>query len=584
MRGLVLALTVGAAALTTALGSPILLWGAPVISIRSRSAIELEPVLRSNDGLQVRGTVVDELNREGVAGAVLVVRMGNQRQRVRTDDRGRFRALIAGDSGRDDIEVRHVDDDRYAGSEARLADVDLGKQLLRLEIRANNFHFRDDAIEIEVQATTSDNSQARITAEVFAGPVGGQLEATGQITTSDSGRARYQVPRGAFAQAGRKRVQVRFAGDRAFFPAEAHADIVLTTDTETTMDIGDQAIAYEDAVTVAGRVTDEAGNGVPRGPVVLRNGIRALRSVMTDADGLYETALAGSEIGQGKFNLQAVFEPAEPWFRTSRSHVHRIEVAEPQPFPIRSTLAAFGATLLAMVTFVLLRSRIWWRAVTWLSSRLFKKRPSRQATADSSSGASPPDRGGLKPAKTSAAARLRRANVREFSGNVRDALTSRPIAGAVIIMRQEGTADLQSFCDAEGAFIIEDIADGVWDIEVMADSYVRERFRATMPHHGELRGARITLVPVRERIFAMYREVAQPHLPSPDKWGVWTPRQIFEHVRKRTPSAPGWGALTDFVEDAYFSQRLPEEAALAEAARRIEAARAETSAGPSASA
>ena len=64
-------------------------------------------------------------------------------------------------------------------------------------------------------------------------------------------------------------------------------------------------------------------------------------------------------------------------------------------------------------------------------------------------------------------------------------------------------------------------------------------------------GARIDLLPVRERIFDIYREVAVPLLPEPRLWGVWTPRQIFRHVRSQRP-ASALSDLTDFVEDSYF--------------------------------
>jgi hypothetical protein len=109
---------------------------------------------------------------------------------------------------------------------------------------------------------------------------------------------------------------------------------------------------------------------------------------------------------------------------------------------------------------------------------------------------------------------------------------------------------------------------------VSREGYVTESFAVTIPHRGELRDARVDLLPVRERIFQLYREVAEPLLPRPDLWGVWTPRQIFDHVRKNHP-ARALSGLTDYVEEKYFSARLPAESELPEAEARVAAVREE---------
>src|SRR4051812_17191286 len=93
----------------------------------------------------------------------------------------------------------------------------------------------------------------------------------------------------------------------------------------------------------------------------------------------------------------------------------------------------------------------------------------------------------------------------------------------------------------------------------------------TIPHRGELRGVRVDLVPVRERVFQLYRRAAEPLLPEPRLWGVWSPRQIVDHVRAKRPS-PALAALTDFVEELYFSPRLAPEAVLATANEHVERA------------
>ena len=93
----------------------------------------------------------------------------------------------------------------------------------------------------------------------------------------------------------------------------------------------------------------------------------------------------------------------------------------------------------------------------------------------------------------------------------------------------------------------------------------------SIPHRGELRGVRVDLVPVRERVFQLYRRAAEPVLPEPRLWGVWSPRQIVDHVRSKRPS-PALAELTDFVEEIYFSPRTAAESVLAQASERVDRA------------
>ncbi len=150
-----------------------------------------------------------------------------------------------------------------------------------------------------------------------------------------------------------------------------------------------------------------------------------------------------------------------------------------------------------------------------------------------------------------------------------DAVTGDPIAEARVELADAGVAT-----DADGRFELEELPDGEHRARVTCEGYVTESFAVTIPHRGELRDARVDLLPVRERIFQLYREVAEPLLPRPDLWGVWTPRQIFEHVRKSHP-ARALAELTDYVEEKYFSARVPAESELPQAEARMAAVRDE---------
>jgi hypothetical protein len=76
---------------------------------------------------------------------------------------------------------------------------------------------------------------------------------------------------------------------------------------------------------------------------------------------------------------------------------------------------------------------------------------------------------------------------------------------------------------------------------------------------------------VRERVFQLYRRAAEPVLPEPRLWGIWSPRQIVDHVRSKRPS-PELAKLTDFVEEVYFSSRLADEAMVPDASERVDRA------------
>ena len=109
---------------------------------------------------------------------------------------------------------------------------------------------------------------------------------------------------------------------------------------------------------------------------------------------------------------------------------------------------------------------------------------------------------------------------------------------------------------------------------VSAFSHITETFPIFVPHRGELRGVRVDLVPVREKVFLLYQRAAMPVLPDPKLWGVWSPRQVVDHVRATRPS-PALAKLTDFVEEVYFSARAIEETVLPSARQRVDAAIAE---------
>jgi hypothetical protein len=72
-------------------------------------------------------------------------------------------------------------------------------------------------------------------------------------------------------------------------------------------------------------------------------------------------------------------------------------------------------------------------------------------------------------------------------------------------------------------------------------------------------------------VFQLYRRAAEPILPEARLWGIWSPRQIVDHVRGNKPT-PALAELTDFVEEVYFSPRIAAESVLPQAAERVDRA------------
>jgi hypothetical protein len=165
---------------------------------------------------------------------------------------------------------------------------------------------------------------------------------------------------------------------------------------------------------------------------------------------------------------------------------------------------------------------------------------------------------------------LRRANDDGFSGVCRDSVRGRAVDQAVVRMTL-GDRQREVRTTADGAFAVDRLDPGEWRVEVGAPGHVTERFVIMIPHRGELRGVRVDLVPVRERVFQLYRRAAEPVLPEPRLWGVWSPRQIVDHVRAKGPS-PALAELTDFVEEVYFSPRLAAETMVPMASERVDRA------------
>jgi hypothetical protein len=541
----------------TAVASP------PRVEIRAQTKLALDRVRLIGDDLaEIRGQLLDSLTGEGLGGQPVSIRVGGATatETETTEHDGHFRIAIAVAPGPQPIELSFRGGLHLASARmTQIADPAHAQVILVIDT--------EDApggVQITVR-TMSDDRPDQVPVALSAGPTTpGALTPLARVTSG----APYLLTRKAAGGPGARRIRAEFAGDDTRQPATAEKTVELTAASTTTLTLGKSRIAYEDDLGASGKVIDEDGHPIGRAAVTLTSGDRRLAQGATAEDGSYHFRVEGEILGQGQWGLQVQADPGQASIRPSRSAPEIVRVSAPQPVPVSYTIAAFLATACAAGGFFAARARPWQKL----------RRPALPAEGPANPAHDEAQGGGLVVAKPSLVSTLRRASDDGFSGVVRDTVRGRPVPDAVVHLELQ--SPLQSPLEpvrrsvttgADGGFAFEALAAGNWLAMASAPGHVTETFVVSIPHRGELRGVRVDLLPVRERVFQLYRRAAEPILPEPRLWGVWSPRQIVDHVRGKRPS-PALAELTDFIEEVYFSARLAEETVLPAASERVDRA------------
>lgn len=582
-------------ALTIAVGGALAIAAPPQVEIRAQTKLVLDKVRVTPDGaVEIRGQLRDNLSDEGFRDEPVSVRIGDAVATARTGPDGRFRVTLDVPSGPQQVELT------YEGSQqlntAQMSQLtDPARAQVSLELTAEEV---PGGVKLSVTAT-ADEQPTKLPVALSIGPSSSSSSASAPpagapapsdkltpLTQLDSGAA-FVLTRKAAGGAGTYRVRAAFAGDESRQPASSEKSIELIASSTTTMAVSGTRIAYEDDLGVTGSVVDEDGRPVSRASVTLASGDRRLAQGATSEDGSYRFTIEGEIFGKGQWGIQVQADPGKPSIKPSRAEPQIIRVAAPQPVPVSYTIAAFLATAAAAGGFFAARSKPWQRL----------RRPAPPAEAPAAPAAEDRADGGLVAARPGIVSTLRRPSDDGFSGVVRDTVRARPVPGALVRLRfgtpdappsappandlpdatQVDQASSRSPLDRhtragdDGSFALESLPAGNWAAEVSAEGHVTETFVLSIPHRGELRGVRVDLVPVRERVFQLYRRAAEPVLPETRLWGVWSPRQIVDHVRSVRPS-PALAELTDFVEEVYFSPRIAAETVLPQASEQVDRA------------
>ena len=558
MRDLLIPVFLVAIALLPALAS-----AAPQVEIKARTQLTLQHVKLHDDGVEVTGALVDKLTGDGIGGQNIHVKIGDALDTAVSQQDGTFRALLFHvDPGPLKVELSYAGGRLLDRAEPLTVTTDPTKQQVELQITKVS----DDPIGARVRVTAlgDDGPIQQLAVTLAVAPQGSDAFHT--LNASVAIDQPFLLARKAAGGPGMYRLRATFPGDDHYQAAQKEVLVELASSTVTTMQVVAQKLAYEDDLVVTGSVVDDDGKPVAKAAVTLTSGDRRLAQGTIGDDGSYKFSVEAAVIGQGELGVQTQADPGRTYVKPSRSEAVIVKIAAPAPVPVSWTVIAFVATVLAAGAFFLARKKPWLRL----------RRPAPPAEVPSQEGEIDVAQGGLVVAKPGIVSTLRRAADDGFSGVVRDTVRGRPIAEAVVRVAfgaptDGGEVERETRTAADGSFAIEKLGVGEWRAEVAALGHVTERFSVTIPHRGELRGVRVDLVPVREKVFQLYRRSAEPILPEARLWGIWSPRQIVDHVRTKRPT-PALAELTDFVEEVYFSPRLTAEAMLDQARERVDKA------------
>lgn len=534
---------------------------APTVEIKAQTRVTLDKVKTRADGsVEVVGQLVDKLTSDGLGGQNVTIVVGTDTQVVHTEPDGRFRGVFSVIPGPLPIELRFSGAHLLEKADPFTTVTDPSRAQVQLSLAAAE---TPEGVKLEIRTIVDDTPQPLPVQLALGTADDAELK---PAKTVDSNKP-ITLDRALLGGAGPKRVRATFPGDERRQQATAETTFELTSSTTTTATLSTASLAFEDDLEVSGKVVDQDGKPVGRAAVALLSGDRRLAQGATDDDGTYKFKVEAEVLAAGiqqlphDFGIQVQADPPTSYIRASRSNPTIVKVLAPQPVPVSYTIAAFIATALAAAGFFVARAKPWKR---FRRSAPAAEQPTVEIGDDA------PMTGGLVSNKPGLVSTLRRPNDDSFTGAVRDTVRGRPVEQAVVRLVL-GDQEREVRTAADGTFAIDKLAMGDWKAEVAAPGHVTERFTVSIPHRGELRGVRIDLVPVRERVFQLYRRAAEPSLPEARLWGIWSPRQIVDHVRAKRPS-PAMLELTDFVEEVYFSPRLSPETVLPQASDRVDRA------------
>jgi hypothetical protein len=478
---------------------------------------------------------------------------------VRTDERGAAEETLTLPAGRHELSARYGGDALRDAATAAPLEVNLRRRGVLLGLSAPARAQLGGAVRLVLdlrdgQAPLSDEGSA-VVLRLAGEPVPLQMrDGHGEVTVPLAGpRAR-----GGDVLA----FEAHYPGNDFYDAARARAQVLVTTQVEVTLDAPPLPEVHQGGtLALTGAARDEEGALAGEPVELLTAGPGAperLARGETDEQGRFRLVMRRVGLPQGEVEVAAVVTPRRSYRLAGRSAPQRLRVLEPEPVSMIYYLAPLLLTGLLLGLSAL--GRRWPGIAAWLR---------RRAPVPAAAGATPAEReearAGRQPGVTlgtrgrSGVLSLRGADV-GLDGQVRDAAFGGAVPAQVVV-RAGGEVLRTLACDDAGRFEAGGLPAGSIEVEVTAAGYLRETFSGVLPHRGELRGVQVALMPIRARIFEEWRRVAQPLLEAGEgapQIATWTPRELLGHVRRRGEARALWSlvALTDLVEEAYYSGRL----------------------------
>ncbi len=540
-------------------------FSAPTVLVRDRVDIQLEPIRRQKQAAVIAGTIVERSTGKGVFDEYLIIQIDDEVVRVRTTSVGKFSYTSSIPDGSHVLNINFEGTDTLDPASLFIASFDFSKNPILVAL-SHPSETKDTNDSFDVTVTTSSlGAPASVPVSLHLGPQDVPLPLVATQTCDPRGQCQFSIPRSFYQESGRYQIEARFQGDRDYDSGFARGTINVVASSNLSLHSSQTEVKFGETLKLSGTLKNGLDIAIPGAVVAIEMNAQHISDTKTDENGNFSLHLNTEEMGSGTSTLQAVFRPNESWQSSGRSSPLTITIGQRTPIPIVYTFLAFAATALALLSFVAVRTKPWEK---YLNRKKPAKEESKERATTPANAA--PVAGGVSFSRPKLGSALRRSAYYNISGVVQSAMTKEGIAGAQL---QVGSAGFST--GDQGLFSSCDFQEGEAVVLVTAHGYIRESFSVTLPHRGEFHSTTIELLPVREKIFEMYKRAVSPLLPKSDLWGIWTPRQILEYAHLYAES-PALCDLTDFVEESFFSQRTPTEATLEVAKSKIQALKSQS--------
>jgi hypothetical protein len=537
----------------------------PVIHVRARMRIDVDTIERIPDGVAVRGFLRDEAGDEPIAGRSVTIRLESataafeEAQISGADGSFRFRAPLP--LGEYRLHLVAGGDADYVSAPRIDRTLDVAKRTPTLTLTVpERLPATAPQLHVIVEGRERDDCPGDVACPAIA--LQGEL---GFLRIAGHGRSvigfvegRAELDElGPFGRAGQRIDVVAEVRENAWRNSvSVRRSILLTSATFLVLNTSASEISVADKVTFTGWLRDEAGPvGGARIGIGLENGPDVADTVTND-DGLFHVIIKGRSLGRGDAFVEARFHPADDWREPSVSPTVALHIAGEAPVASWPYVVSPLCTLLIGGVWLAARDRRWRR---WL---VRKARRGRKPVVAPSVG--------LTESRPTLFSSLRGRADHGLTGVVVDAADDRPLPTAIVIARAANGEARAAPVDLDGKFAFEDLPPGPLVVSISAPGYVAERFSRTLPHRGELRGARVRLIPVRARIYAAWQRAARPLHAVPRAFDTCTPRELLAHVSARSILPTEILAeLTALVETAVWGAPAPGDEELAAAERLV---------------